>query len=97
MKYYKGATLLDNGVQFVFALVFVGILLGVGAVALNSMNSYNGVGGVPATQASGVFNTSMTGIGNLSGQLPTVGTIAGVGLIILVLFVAIGGYIMAKK
>ena len=87
---YKGS-LLDTGINFAFALVFIGIMLGAGAIALTSFST-----GLTGTAANTVANASI-GIGNLSAQLPTVGTIAGVGLIILVLFVAIGGYVMGRK
>jgi hypothetical protein len=90
MKTYKG-NLLDTGVNFAFALVFIGILLGAGAIALASFAS-----GQTGSAASTIGNAS-SGLVNLSTQLPTVGTIAGVGLIILVLFTAIGSYVFGNK
>ena len=87
---YKG-NLLDTGVNFAFALVFIGILLGAGAIALSSFA--NGQTGTTLN----TINNATVGLANLSAQLPTVGTIAGVGLIILVLFIAIGGYVMGKQ
>ena len=102
MKGNMRGNLMDVGVPIIFGLLFIGILLGVGAIALSAMN--------PAQQASGsawfnqslvyqqtVFNNSLTGTGNLSAQFPAIGTIAGVALIIVILFVAIGGYILGKR
>ena len=90
MKTYKG-DLLNTGVNFAFAIVFIGILLGAGAIALASF----------ATGQTGnalyTINNASAGLVNLSTQLPTVGTIAGVGLIILVLFTAIGAYVFGQN
>jgi hypothetical protein len=47
--------------------------------------------------ATGTFNGSTQGVGNLSAQLPTIGTIGGVSLIIVILFMAIGGYLMSRR
>lgn len=90
MENYKG-NLLDTGVNFAFALVFIGILLGAGAIALSSFAT-----GQTGTSLS-VINNASSGLVNLSTQLPVVGTIAGVGLIILVLFVAIGTYVFKQS
>jgi len=90
MKNYKG-NLLENGVNFAFALVFIGILLGAGAIALAAFSV-----GQTGTSLAVITNAS-NGVANLSAQLPTVGTIAGVGLIIVVLFTAIGAYVMGRK
>jgi hypothetical protein len=90
MNTYKG-DLLDTGVNFAFGLVFIGILAGAGGVALASFGT-----GLTGTAASIVANSSL-GLANMAAQLPTVGTIAGVGLIILVLFTAIGVYIMKRE
>ncbi len=90
MRKYRG-NLLETGVNFAFALVFIGILLGAGAIALASFAQ--GQSGA----ALGVINNASGGMLNLGQQLPTVGTIAGVGLIILVLFVAIGGYVFGMN
>ena len=65
MKTYKGG-LLDTGVNFAFALVFIGILLGAGAIALASFAS-----GQTGAAASTINNAS-SGLVNLSTQLPTV-------------------------
>ena len=89
MKTYKG-DLMSTGVNFAFALVFIGILLGAGAIALAAFAT-----GQTGTALATITNAS-NGIANLSGQIPTVGTIAGVGLIIVVLFAAIGTYYGTK-
>lgn len=89
MTTYKG-NLLETGVNFAFALVFIGIMLGAGAIALGAFATGQ------TGNALGAINNASAGIVNLSAQMPTVGTIAGVGLIILVLFVAIGAYVMGR-
>jgi hypothetical protein len=98
MKFYKG-DLLDTGVNFAFGLVFIGILAGAGGVALTSFGT--GVtyasGTAAQNQTVAMINNATLGLANMSAQLPTVGTIAGVGLIILVLFTAIGVYIMKRE
>jgi hypothetical protein len=91
MKGHMRGNLLETGVNFAFALVFIGILLGAGAIALSSFATGQ------TGNALNAINNASSGLVNLSVQLPTVGTIAGVGLIILVLFVAIGGYVFGKK
>ncbi len=91
MENHMKGNLLETGVNFAFALVFIGIMLGAGAIALSSFAS-----GQTGAAASTINNAS-SGLVNLSTQLPTVGTIAGVGLIILVLFVAVGSYVFGKK
>lgn len=63
MKFYKG-NLLENGVNFAFALVFVGILLGAGAIALAAFAS-----GQTGTSLAVITNAS-NGVANLSAQLP---------------------------
>jgi hypothetical protein len=91
MKGNMKGGLLETGVNFAFALVFIGIMLGAGAIALSSFAT-----GQTGNAAAAIGNASQ-GLLNLSVQMPTVGTIAGVGLIILVLFVAIGGYVFGRK
>jgi hypothetical protein len=63
--------LLDTGVNFAFALVFIGILLGAGAIALSSFQA-----STTGTAANTIANSSI-GLANLSAQMPVVGTIAG--------------------
>ena len=64
MKGHMKGNLLDTGVNFAFALVFIGILLGAGAIALASFGT-----GLTGTAANTVANASI-GLGNLSAQLP---------------------------
>ena len=82
---------MDTGMEFGFGIVFVGILLGAGGVALAAF----AVG--QTGTAAGVIYNATNGLANFSAQLPTVGTIAGVGLILLVLFSAIGVYVLGRK
>ena len=93
MKTYKG-DLLGAGVDLVYAFIFIGILLGAGVVALVSFNSTLS----NTSQAYFAINNATSGLLNVSLQMPTVGTIGGIGLIIIVLFTALGGtYMYLKK
>ena len=64
MKGHMKGNLLDTGVNFAFALVFIGILLGAGAIALSAFAS-----GQTGTAANTIANGSV-GLANLSAQLP---------------------------
>ncbi len=99
MKEHMKGDLLDTGIAFVFGLMFIGILLGAGAIAITSMQpSATGAGGgLGPNMTASVFNNGSSSLVNFSTQLPTVGTIAGVGLIIMVLFIAVGAYVFGKK
>ena len=98
MRNYKGG-LLDSGMEFGFGIVFIGILLGAGAIALAafSTSQVQAQGSVQQNQAVGMIYNATTGVGNFSAQMPTVGTIAGVGLILIVLFSAIGVYVLGRQ
>ena len=90
MKNYKG-DLLGAGVDLVYAFIFIGILLGAGVVALASF------GTTQTGSALAAINNATVGLVNVSLQMPTVGTIGGIGLIIIVLFTALGGTYMYMK
>ena len=103
MKHVKG-DLMENGIAFAAAILFIGILLGAGAIALGSFQStYQGTLDSNSSKwtygqasAVGVMGNGSSGVVNISTQMPTVGTIAGVGLIIMVLFGAIGVYVFGR-
>ena len=90
MKNYKG-NVVEQGVEYVYALIFIGILLGAGAISLAAFAS-----GQTGAAAATIGNAS-SGLTNLSVQLPTVGTLMGVGLILLVLFGALGYFMMKRQ
>jgi hypothetical protein len=95
MEYMKGQ-ILDTGVTFVMSIVLIGILIGVGLITLNSFaSSQTGVTAADNATKAGIYN-STAAMGNLSIQMPTIGTIMGVGLILLVVFTAFG-YFMSKR
>ncbi len=97
MRKYRG-DLLEKGVNFAFALVFIGILLGAGAIALTAMVPSPATNGTEAWNNSiGIASYATNSTLNLAQQTPTIGTIAGVGLIILVLFTAIGAYVFGLR
>ena len=91
MKYYKGA-LLEDGAMGVLGLVFIGMMTGAGVVGLASFqatqNSNASLGSVAGYNALG---NATTGLLNLSLQLPTIGTIVAIGLMITVLVGALLG------
>lgn len=66
--------------NFVMTLVFIGMVLGAGLLALGSFKTSLTASSAEAN-ATGQVITSMA---NFSAQMPTVGTIAGVAVIIAV-------------
>jgi hypothetical protein len=87
---YKGQ-LLTRGTELVMFFVFVGILAGAGALALSSFGS-----GQTGTAASTINNAS-SGLVQFSTQLPTIGIIGGIALLILVLFIGFGAFLGGRK
>lgn len=71
----------------IFALVIAGMLLGAGALALSQFSTSLTAG---SSERMAVGNTSL-GLNNLAQQLPVVGTIIGVAIIIFVVVSAFGG------
>ena len=82
---------LDTGVNFVMAIVFIAILGGVGLITLAAFSS-----STTDTNAKAGIANGTSSLSNLMVQMPTVGTIMGVGIILLVVFVAFG-YFMNKR
>ena len=74
----------------VMALVVGGMILGAGALALGKFKDSLTSG---ETAAMAVSNTTL-GIGNTAAQLPTVGTLIGVALIITVV---IGAFAFGRQ
>ena len=75
---------LQDAPGVVMLLVMIGLILGAGLLALDAFDDTLTAG---SDAAVAVGNTS-EGIANLSEQLPTVGTIIGVALIIVVVVAA---------
>ena len=68
-----------NAPRLILLFVLIGMVLGAGVIALASFeDTTTDVG------SSTVLNNTIQGSINLSAQLPTVGTILGVGLILVV-------------
>jgi hypothetical protein len=82
---------MDTGIQFALGIVFIGIVLGVGLLTLTSFAS-----GQSGSALYGINNATLS-LTNISTQLPTVGTIMGVSLILIVLFAALGFLVMRKE
>ena len=82
---------MQTGIQYAIAIVFIAITVGVGLITLASF----------ATGQTGntlnALNNGTQALTNLSIQLPVVGTIMGVALILLVLFGAIGYLVMKNQ
>jgi len=68
----------------VMLLVISGMVLGAGILALSQFSATLGVN---TTEKATVGNATL-GLGNLAGQLPTVGTIIGVAIILVVVLAA---------
>ena len=93
MKYYKGA-LLEDGAMGVLGLVFIGMFTGAGVVAMSAFQS----GYANTTAAWGAIGNGTQSMLNLSLQLPTIGTIVAIGLMITVLIGALlGAYAFFTK
>jgi len=87
---YKGQ-LLARGTELVMFFVFVGILAGAGALALSSFGT-----GQTGTALATIGNAS-SGLVQFSTQLPTIGIIGGIALLILVLFIGFGAFMGGKR
>jgi len=68
-----------NAPRLVLLFVLIGMVLGAGVIALASFRD-----STTDSEAQSAINNTIEGAGNLSAQLPTVGTILGVGLILVV-------------
>ena len=103
---YKGQ-LIARGQEIVMLFVFGGILLGAGALALSGMNTaaLSQFGNGTTTGTNAIYNASIgptinngsSGLMQFSTQLPTIGLIGGISLLILVLFIGFGAFLMRKK
>ena len=99
---YKGQ-LVGKGQEFVMFFVFAGILLGAGALAIAGIQTSgsNQLGGLTSTiynstVAPTTGNTSFS-LTRFATQLPTIGMIGGIALLILVLFIGFGMFIARRK
>jgi hypothetical protein len=92
---YKGQ-LIARGQELVMLFVFGGILLGAGALALAGMAPATSSGATGNVTAS-VLNNASSSVLQFSTQLPTIGVIGGISLLILVLFIGFGAFLMKKK
>ena len=94
-----------QGVSLVAALIFVGILLGAGAIALGSfqsnyeasLDSNHSLWTYGQSAVVGTVGNASSGVVNISTQMPTIGTIGGVALIIGMLFAAVGVYVFGRQ
>jgi len=68
-----------NAPRLVLLFVLIGMVLGAGVIALASFRD-----STTDSEAQSAINNTIDGASNLSAQLPTVGTILGVGLILVV-------------
>lgn len=87
---YKGQ-LLARGTELVMFFVFVGILAGAGALALAAF----AVG--QTGNASSTIGNASSGLVQFATQLPTIGIIGGISLLILVLFIGFGAFMGGKR
>ena len=78
--------------RLILLFVLIGMVLGAGVIALVSFK--NTTSDASAVQ---VLNNTVTGSVNLSQQLPTVGTILGVGLILVVVIGVFAYFAMRQE
>lgn len=87
----KGQIGFGNAPSVVLALVLIGLVVAAGVISLAAFKS---------TSSNAVANTtidsSITGMSNLSAQLPTVGQMVGIALILTVIL-GVFAFGMAKK
>lgn len=86
----KKGQMAGNNLVTVFVVSFIAVLIsiGVGVLVLDAFNSSTTNGA-----AQTVFGDGITMLSNFTGQLPTIGTIAGILLlVVLVALAGIGGY-----
>lgn len=93
MEHHLKGSIASTGMLFALTVVFVVVILGIGAITTNALLGSSGM----TERASSTINNTSIGILNLSAQLPTVGTIFGVALILVVLFGAIGYLVMRAQ
>ena len=85
-----------RGQDLVMLFVFGGILLGAGALALAGMTPVV-TSGLFSNHTQSAFGNTSGGLVSFSQQLPTVGVIGGIALLVLVLFIGFGAFLGAKK
>ena len=75
----------SSALTFVVSLVVMGLVAGAGLLALAAFrSSYNTAnGGIAAVNTT--IDNSISGVGNFTAQLPTVGTMIGIGLVLLII------------
>ena len=87
--------LLDQAIEIITVLGFAAMLGGAFAIALAGFS-----GGTTDTTAKAIIGNGSTGLLNMSIQLPVVGTVGGVSLIIVVivgaLFAGVGGVLTMR-
>ena len=83
MKEHKKGQLMQQGVSFVVGIMVIGLVLGAGLLALDGFaDSTSGT-------AKGAVNNATAGLAQVSSQLPTIGIMVGVGLLLLVVFIVL--------
>ena len=81
----KGAINFDNGTNFIITLVIVALLAASGIIALVAMKTSSVTENDNTSKLNTTVNYAITGISNFTAQLGTVGTMLGVGLILVVI------------
>lgn len=75
----------SSALTFIVALVVMGLVAAAGLLALASFRSTYNTGNGGAVAVNTTIDNSITGVGNFTGQLPTVGTMIGIGLVLLII------------
>jgi hypothetical protein len=91
MKTYKG--FINEGIEGALGILVIAILFGVGGITMASFDSaagtVTGSGALENGTLARIIHNGTNGILNGSLQIPTVGTLIGVGLMLMALFMAI--------
>lgn len=86
----------EQGVGIALGILFIGVIAGLAALTFNGMfNSSFGIANENATGARSLLNMS-AGVLNFSQQLPTVGLVGGIAIVLIILFGAVAVF-MPKK
>lgn len=81
MKPMKG--FMEQGIQIALGILFVGVVAGVAAITLNGFAT-----GQTGTTLN-ILNNASAGVLNFSQQMPTIGLVGGISIVLLILFSAV--------
>ena len=78
----KGQVSFSNAPTMIISLVVMGLVAAAGLIGLAAFrSSYTG----SSSMINTTIDNSISGVGNFTAQLPTVGTMLGIGLVLLII------------